>query len=42
MSDDRQRCLEAGCDDHMSKPVDREKLLAVVAQHSAKGEAAAL
>ncbi len=30
MEEDRQRCLDAGCDDYLAKPIDREKLLAVV------------
>jgi CheY-like chemotaxis protein len=31
MSSDRSRCLEAGCDEYLSKPVDRAQLLEVVA-----------
>ena len=30
MSDDRQKCLDAGCDDYISKPVDPKKLLAIL------------
>jgi len=35
MSYDRQKCLDAGCNDYLAKPVDREKLLATVARHVA-------
>jgi signal transduction histidine kinase/CheY-like chemotaxis protein/HPt (histidine-containing phosphotransfer) domain-containing protein len=30
MEGDRDRCLEAGCDDYMSKPLDRNRLLNLV------------
>lgn len=29
MADDRRACLEAGCNDHITKPIDRERLFAV-------------
>ncbi len=31
---DRQRCIEAGCNDYLAKPVEREALLAMVARHA--------
>jgi CheY-like chemotaxis protein len=39
MADDRQKCLDAGCDDFVTKPFDWEKLLATVAQWSSRGPA---
>lgn len=33
MKEDRNRCLEAGCDDHISKPVDGRALVASVYDH---------
>jgi CheY-like chemotaxis protein len=35
MSQDRQKCLDAGCDDYLPKPVERSKLLETVARHLA-------
>jgi PAS domain S-box-containing protein len=36
MKEDRQTCLDAGCDDYLSKPIRRPELLAVIARHLAR------
>ncbi len=34
MKEDRQRCLDAGCDDYLSKPIDRATLLQAVHRYA--------
>jgi PAS domain S-box-containing protein len=37
MASDRQKCLDAGCTDYASKPIDRKSLVKLVASHLAAG-----
>ena len=39
MKEDRQKCLDAGCDEYLAKPIDRGRLLTVVAEHASRASA---
>jgi len=34
MADDRDKCLSAGCNEYVTKPVDRERLLGLIAGYA--------
>lgn len=38
MVEDRQKCLDAGCDDYATKPIDRQKFLTTVARWATCGQ----
>ena len=39
MDGDRKKCIKIGCDDYVSKPIDRKKLLAVIKMQVSKRDA---
>jgi CheY-like chemotaxis protein len=39
MAEDRQRCLDAGCDDFATKPIDREALIQACRRHTVSADA---
>ena len=39
MSDDKDRCILAGCNDHLSKPIDKTKMMSAITQYSGKKNA---
>ena len=41
MKQDRRRCIEAGCDDYATKPINRETLLRLAARHLGSARSAA-
>lgn len=41
MAEDRQKCLDAGCDEYTTKPIDRAKLVEVISQFTTATTASA-
>jgi CheY-like chemotaxis protein len=40
MAEDQQKCLTAGCDDYLTKPIDRHRLLAAMQRWASRGQTA--
>jgi CheY-like chemotaxis protein/HPt (histidine-containing phosphotransfer) domain-containing protein len=39
LSSDREKCIQAGCDDYAAKPIDRRQLVQIAARHLAQSQA---
>ena len=42
MHTDQKKCLAAGCNDYHTKPIDRKKLIAIVAQYASQAKSSEL
>lgn len=41
MASDRQKCIDAGCSDYLTKPIDRQRLIALCHEWLSSAPAAA-